>query len=335
MPLAYLLYAVALLGAYVALFGAGGLFPGFVVLAAWAFVFYSQHRRQSVVVVFAVAILGSCLILGVFDNYGHYNASRYSICKNHLKLIGLALHNYHDDYGSFPPAYVADENGKPMHSWRVLLLPYLDERELSEQYDFSQPWDSPENRKLLEHMPEVFACPTHVRRGEKSQTTSYLAVLGPDSAWPGSKSLALSDIQDGPSRTILVVESGSREILWTEPKDVSPEQAAELLASADFGSANSHRSDSYFYEYLGGRHLLFGDGLVSFAPAGTDRTLVMELLTIDDDKPEPEWELEEDSTIPRERLKLDIASRFALAVMLTFFPLPWVWLNPTRARVGE
>jgi hypothetical protein len=331
MPIAYLLYAIALLASYVALFGVGGLFPGFIVLGAWAFVFYRDDRPNALLalVILGIAALFFLAILMPFPG-GHHGTSRRE-CRNNLKQIGIALHNYYDDHRSFPPAYVADENGKPMHSWRVLILPYLDlgEQELYEQYDFSQPWDSPENQKLLEHMPVVFACPSHRRRGEKSQMTSYLAVVGPEAAWPGSDSLKFSDVPDGLSRTILVMESGAPEIPWTEPRDLSSEEAAELLAAADFGSSNSHRHDSYFYEYLGGRHVLFGDGLVSFARAGTDRTLAMELLTINDDKPDPEWEWGEDGTVPRERLKLDVASRFALVAMLSLLPLPWVWLHPT------
>src|SRR5207244_4506816 len=54
-------------------------------------------------------------------------ASRRSVCVNNLKQIGLALQNYHDDFGCFPPAYIADENGRPMHSWRVLILPYIEQ----------------------------------------------------------------------------------------------------------------------------------------------------------------------------------------------------------------
>ena len=86
-------------------------------------------------------------------------AAQRSTCKNNLKQIGLALHNYHDRYQSFPPAFVADENGKPMHSWRVLLLPYLDQADLYARYNFNEPWNGPNNLKLGDEIPEVYGCP--------------------------------------------------------------------------------------------------------------------------------------------------------------------------------
>jgi hypothetical protein len=87
-------------------------------------------------------------------------AARRTQCKNNMKAIALAMHNYHDTYGSFPPAYIPDENGKPMHSWRVLILPMLDQQFLYSQYDFDQPWDSPANRSVMDRMPAIYGCPS-------------------------------------------------------------------------------------------------------------------------------------------------------------------------------
>src|SRR5262245_66359 len=80
-------------------------------------------------------------------------AARRSQCKNNLKQIALALLNYESRYGTFPPAYVADESGKPMHSWRVLILPDLDQQALYNDYNFSEPWDGPNNSRLLTRIP--------------------------------------------------------------------------------------------------------------------------------------------------------------------------------------
>ena len=74
-------------------------------------------------------------------------------CSNSLKNISLALQNYHDTYRTFPAAYVPDKDGEPMHSWRVLILPYIEERNLYDKYDFTEPWDGPNNSKLLADMP--------------------------------------------------------------------------------------------------------------------------------------------------------------------------------------
>ncbi|MDZ7615900.1 MAG: DUF1559 domain-containing protein [Patescibacteria group bacterium] len=79
---------------------------------------------------------------------------------NNLKQIGLALHNYHDCSGCFPPPYVADAEGKPLYSWRLLLLPYLEENPLYERWHLDEPWDSPHNRPLAEQAIGVFRCPS-------------------------------------------------------------------------------------------------------------------------------------------------------------------------------
>src|SRR5262245_52749889 len=87
-------------------------------------------------------------------------AARRMQCSNHLKEIGLALQNYHDVYQSFPPAYVANGEGRPMHSWRVLILPYLGHKALYDQYHFDEPWDGPNNSQLHKEKVSVFCCPS-------------------------------------------------------------------------------------------------------------------------------------------------------------------------------
>src|SRR5262245_44252816 len=93
----------------------------------------------------AVALLGCWLNIAVRDAR---EAARRSNCKGELKQIGLALLNYREAYGCFPPPYVADASGRPMHSWRVLILPFIDHAALYREYRFDEPWDGPNNRKL-------------------------------------------------------------------------------------------------------------------------------------------------------------------------------------------
>ena len=82
-------------------------------------------------------------------------AARRTQCKNHLKQIGLALHNYHDAYGSFPPAFTTDADGRPLHSWRTLILPFGEHRTLYDTIDLSKPWDHPDNNAALEAIPDL------------------------------------------------------------------------------------------------------------------------------------------------------------------------------------
>jgi prepilin-type processing-associated H-X9-DG protein len=179
-------------------------------------------------------------------------APRRSQCKNNLKQIGLALHNYHDVYGSFPPAYVADATGKPMHSWRVLILPFLDQEPLYREYDLSEPWDGPNNSRLLDRMPPVYSCPS--RAGPSGSTnTSYVAPFGEHCIFRGSEPVKFSAVLDGLSNTLMVGESAGANIPWMKPEDVDIAAHPSLGDSAGFSSDHS-----------GGVHFLMGDGAVRF-----------------------------------------------------------------------
>lgn len=195
-------------------------------------------------------------------------------CRNNLKTIGLALHNYHQKYDSLPPAYTADENGKPMHSWRVLLLPYLEDGEsklLFEQYDFNEPWDSQNNRKLIDQIPRDYVCPEDNNHSSSVPgRTSYVAILGTDAAWRGDKPMKLDDFQGGSSKTALLVEVADSDIAWTEPRDLSLDEIRDKLnlQSGTRISAKHRIPQTYFSNLTpGGIHILRADGSATFLPA--------------------------------------------------------------------
>jgi len=104
--------------------------------------------RQLMAGVAIVSVLcGALACLGRLAGEANRQA-RGSQCSGHLCQISLALHNYHDVFGCFPPAYIADSRGRPMHSWRVLILPFMEQVALYNAYHFEEPWDGPNNRKL-------------------------------------------------------------------------------------------------------------------------------------------------------------------------------------------
>jgi prepilin-type processing-associated H-X9-DG protein len=114
---------------------------------------------------------------------------------------------------------VADANGKPMHSWRVLILPYIEEQGLYDAYDFSQPWNSPANRQLAARMPRTYCCPS--RELERATgVTHYAAVVGSGTAWPGATATRFSQFTDGTDETLLLVETHDGNICWLEPRDL-------------------------------------------------------------------------------------------------------------------
>ena len=192
-------------------------------------------------------------------------AARRLQCNNNMKQIALALGNYRQANGCFPPAYIADKNGKPMHSWRVLILPYLDRQDLYKQYNFNEPWDGPNNKRLLASWPRVYVCPSDMDTYTRRATcTSYVAVVGPKAAWPGKEPGRLTGDF---SQTIMLVESSDSDIQWTEPKDVSLD--AFLAGTPGCATVSSkHPPDSEFFHYTppAGANVALADGSVVFLP---------------------------------------------------------------------
>jgi hypothetical protein len=143
---------------------------------------------------------------------------------NNLKQLALAMHSYHDANGTFPPHAVYSKDGKPLLSWRVLLLPYLEENKLYEEFKLDEPWDSEHNKKLLEKMPKLFACPA-AKAGPPD--TVYQAFVGPGAGFEGKKGLKITDYTDGTSNTIMFVEAATA-VPWTKPEDLPFDPAKPL-----------------------------------------------------------------------------------------------------------
>ncbi len=193
-------------------------------------------------------------------------AGRRAVCGNNLSMIGLAMQQYQQQYGTFPPGYVADENGRPKHSWRVLLLPYLDPG-LAGQYNYDEPWDGPNNSRLASQMPDVFRCPSDSPTGN---TTSYVVINSPGSIFEGANATGLAEIPDGVFNTLLVVEAADADIPWMEPRDKDLVQMNLMLDADDFGIASRHPN---------GAHVLMADGTVHFIPSSTPSQEIQGLVT--------------------------------------------------------
>ena len=106
-----------------------------------------------------------------------------------------------------------------MHSWRVLILPFAEHKALYDAYRFDEPWDGPNNRKLHNQYPAYFCCPSGNAKQPKGET-NYVAVVGPETMWPDGKATKCSDIKDGTSSTLMVVEVANSGIHWMEPRDL-------------------------------------------------------------------------------------------------------------------
>jgi Protein of unknown function (DUF1559) len=140
----------------------------------------------------------------------------------------MAMFNYESRHGRLPPAVVYGLDGQPLYSWRVLMLPYIEQNALYEQFHLDEPWDSPHNITLLPKMPSVFAPPYYKRSKVPPYHTVCHVFVGKGAAFEGREGLRVpEDFPKGSSNTFLVVEAGA-PVPWSKPEDLTYEPDGPL-----------------------------------------------------------------------------------------------------------
>lgn len=202
----------------------------------------NRHRRQTRAFATSAAIfaIGSTFFLSPLLGCSDGNSStRRSLCLTQLRQIGMALETYQEQFGAYPPAVTRDSSGKPLHSWRILLLPFFGDPDLDslyQKYRLDEPWNSAHNQTLATRAPSVYVCP----EDRASGNTSYVAVVGAETIWPPDRTVSLRDVLfgDGPGNTVALVEVHDSGITWTEPRDVEF-AALNKLPGGRLGSRHS------------------------------------------------------------------------------------------------
>jgi hypothetical protein len=205
-----------------------------------------------------------------------------------LKQIALALHNYNDAYKRLPASahldwslrgkfgnftLTSEELAKakgplekklktlPLLSWRVAILPFVEQKKLYEQFRLDEPWDSEHNKKLLGKMPELYA---PVTGKAKAGLTYYQVFVGKDTAFDGTLNPRIpASFPDGTTRTFLVVEGGEA-VPWTKPQDIPYDGKAVPKLGGLFAD---------------GFHAAMADGTIRFVPRGADAKAVRAAIT--------------------------------------------------------
>ncbi|MEZ6124037.1 MAG: DUF1559 domain-containing protein [Planctomycetaceae bacterium] len=196
-------------------------------------------------VVLSIILVLVGLLLPALSRGGGRQAARRVQCKNNLKQIGIALHQYRADFGCFPPTVTTADDGTVMHSWRTLLLPYLDQKQLYESIDLSRPWDDPVNSEAARQYVSAYRCPS--ANGSAEQTT-YLAVTGPGTFFPPPGPEQFDQPNGNISDVVMVIELDSAAaVSWMAPVD----WVADRTSDAEF-------------PHSGGAHVLLGDGRVLY-----------------------------------------------------------------------
>ena len=193
-------------------------------------------------------------------------AARRAQCVNNLKQIGLAMHNYHSTNDCFPDNAIRDAAGRPLLSWRVAILPYIEQGTLYNKFKLDEPWDSPHNIALLAEMPNTYRCPSTPTPVPPTGQTSYQVFVGPGTLFNGTKPSQIQNVTDGTSNTIMVAEA-AKPVAWTAPDDIVFDPTIP-----NFGLGSLHP---------GGVNSLFADGSVRFLRTSVQPSVLSALITRD------------------------------------------------------
>jgi prepilin-type processing-associated H-X9-DG protein len=191
-------------------------------------------------------------------------AARRAQCVNNFKQIALACHNYHSAINALPMPAITDKDGKPLLSWRVAILPYLEQQELYNKFKLDEPWDSPHNKPLIKELPAVYLCPS--RRKPEPGTTTFRVFVENGALFENGVATGFQDVTDGTSNTVMVVESEDA-VPWTKPDELKfdPEAKPSLR-----GAGSPHP---------GGFNTGFADGSVRFIKKSVSLVVWRALIT--------------------------------------------------------
>ncbi len=222
-----LLYTFALLASCLALIGVWGALVWLVVLGFWACWFGVPGVSINNFVVFCFLPIGlPAFFLPAFQSARESHPANKS--ENNMKQLVLGIINHDSIRKSLPPAYVADETGVPLHSWRTLLWPFVEQGVAFERLDLAKPWNDPGNPALgCDEYP--YQSPRFPSSYTQSMHTNYFAVVGDETAWPPGGGIAFDDITDDTASTIALIEVPRTDIHMMEPRDMTVEEAVQYL----------------------------------------------------------------------------------------------------------
>jgi hypothetical protein len=197
--------------------------------------------------VLGIVVLGIALLLPSVRSARE--PARRNQCSSQLKQIALGIRQYAHAHGTFPPAFTTAVDGTPLHSWRTLILPYIEEEQLYHSIDLTKPWDDPTNSEAFKKVVDVYQCPSN--RSEDNRTT-YLAVVTPNGLLQATTGRTPAEIEKAASKTVMLIEVGEEmAVPWMQPVDADEQVVLGLGGSEPK------------LPHPNGNHAAWGDGRVS------------------------------------------------------------------------
>ncbi len=200
--------------------------------------------------------------------------------RNHLKQIGLGVHFYHDAEHSFPASVADREDGRLLHSWQTLMLPYIDKAALYGRIDIARPWDDPANREAMGEIVPEYLSPRHQTETDRNSNGYALShYTGNIRVLPPGRSLSFDDVTDGLAYTILAGEVGAGFKPWGDPTNLRDPALGLRVSPATFGFSETDATN-----------LLMADGRVHAVGPRIDPAILRALATPDGGEPAPvDW----------------------------------------------
>jgi type II secretory pathway pseudopilin PulG len=354
--LKHLLYAQAVLAASLALYGLPGLFVAAFVLLVWGRLFWEVKKQEhcrlnsesaeqdaqdvdtasvadsrvlpraqdfTLLELFVVSTIIGALAALFFPAVSRTRIGR--VYRSNLESVAYALRAYSDQYGALPPVQSAEKPGEPAHSWRVSILPQLGFEKLYARYSFDEPWDGPNNAKLLDRMPSVYSA-LGTRNGEHPMTAFHV-VTGPGTAWSEKSPRAWDEIVDSETTTALVVECESRAVPWMAPYDLTEDEAVRLLIRPpSFPGWNWDKG--FLVSTCQGRVLATADGTTRFSSLSSP-DLVRQFLHLSDTRPDPagdgawaKWRIVHYGNI----------AKLIVFILVALWPTVWLYQETCRMK---
>ena len=316
------MYATAHICLAITAFGVSGIAMSAIVISFWTYVIGQNCWRWALDVVIGI-FLFVCVAATLIPALGKIRESALiSECRSNLKQIALDIRAYREIHGNFPPEYISDKDGNPIHSWRVLILAQTEYKSIYNQYDFAETWNGPNNRKLIPHMPGIYRCPSSDRQ---SGETNYFVVAGSACYPEDGRQDSLGD------KSLLLIESQRADVAWSEPRDLTREEALAALTAPT--SPACHVEETFFtYEEIGFNVALVDSSAHTMVtPLSVDEAAA--LLSEDG------FDLSSIDALSRvfrpRRLRWSRIISCSLLLLLTLWPFRYSWRNGARISNGS
>jgi len=210
----------------------------------------ADKKIRRAIVFLALALL---LVAAYVIQYGLAGARHGPILnasyQRHID-VARAIRKYEEEHGHLPPVYLTDNAGNPIHSWRVLILPFLGYQDLFDQYSFDESWNGPNNKKLANHIPVQYHS-DQIPYVKPHNMTSMLAVSGPNTTWPLNSNASSRGIADGHD-TILLLEFVTHPVHWMSPEDLDINDVFKPNNELAISPSSQRESNAFVASFVDG-----------------------------------------------------------------------------------